>query len=105
MEQDKAVKKMMLDIKLEELIPPKYYPFIAPRFEQMWLVGWEHCRKELTAHNKKRVARFDTSGKRIGEYESVIEAAHKTKSGVTGLYSALLRGTKTKKGYYWRYLD
>lgn len=104
MEQNTAVKKMMLSIKLEEHLPEEYYPYVRERFFQMYAAGWDHSRQELLAHNKKRVGQFNSKGMLLNDFNSVVEAARKTGFKVTGIYSALQRQTKSRQGWYWKYL-
>jgi len=105
MEQHRAISKMMLSIKMEEFLPTEYFPYVQAHLQRMFVVGWEQARKELCAHHKKRIGQFNKEGTLLNEFGSLREAAKKTGFKETGLYSAVLRGSCTRQGYYWKYID
>ncbi len=98
MERERTVNKLLLNIK-------KFHVPLQTALNQAYMAGYDARGKELTAHNKKRIIQFNSKMIRIAEYDSVIEAAKQNKVGVQGLYSAIYRKSRTKKGYYWRYAD
>jgi len=104
MEQHKAVKLIMLDIKLNGRIPPEYYSEIREYLATIYVVGHDFARQELCAHNKKRIGQYDSQGKLINEFGSLKEASRKTGFKEEGLYSAVLRGSRTRQGHRWKYL-
>ncbi len=103
MEQHIAVKKMMLSIKVEEIIPKNLHPLVRDYLTQMYVVGWEQGRKELAAHNKKQVGQFNQNGDLINVFDSVAEAAKKTRCKATGIYSAILKKSVSRQGWTWKY--
>lgn len=107
MNQDRTVKKALFCMKQEGILPDD--PVKVARIEEylnwIFVIGAEERGKELTAHNKKKLIMENRNHEKIRDFDSVIEAARKLKIGVTGIYSAIERGSRTKKGYYFRYAD
>ena len=104
MERSKAVEIMMRDIRDQvPSLPQSLADIIENRLGLMWQVGWDHRGTELTAHNKKPVRLLDHNGLLVETFPSVVDAAKATGFGVTGIYSAIERGSRTKDGHYWEY--
>ena len=95
---------MMLSIKLEETIPEECFPDLRIYLSQMYVAGYDFARKELCAHNKKRIGQFNNKGHLLNVFNSLREASRKTGFKEPGLYSAVLRGNRTRQGYTWKYL-
>lgn len=105
MDLDSIVNRVVRDMKMAGLISDDYTEDVKIYIRAAYTAGWEERSSELTAHNKKKVYQFNSEGQQIGEYDSIAEASKKTKLGIAGLYSAVLRGTLTKKGHYWQYAE
>ena len=76
MEQERAVKKMMLDIKLENIIPEVCYPFVRERLKLMWLVGYEASPRSYPLPKKRKQVRvIDKKGEILGEFDGLQQAA------------------------------
>jgi|WetSurSiteA1Bulk_404760.scaffolds.fasta_scaffold03812_3 hypothetical protein len=48
MDQNRAVKYMMHDIKENKSMPEEYLPIVANYLRLMWQVGWEHDKTDIT---------------------------------------------------------
>jgi hypothetical protein len=104
MNQHIAVQKMMVNIKIISEIPEDCYSELRDYLKQMYVVGYDEARKELCAHNKKRIGQFNKQGHLLNDFASLREAAKKTGFKEPGLYSAVLRGNVTRQGHLWKYL-
>jgi hypothetical protein len=124
MQQEKAVKRMMLDIKCNERIPfllkiddetvednylsklylAEMYSIFKYYLEMMYAVGWEQGRKSEFGHGSKPIGQYDKRGILVNTYGSQKEAAKRTNFTEDGIHKAMLRGTPTKQGWLWKYL-
>lgn len=102
MTRDVAIKLMLEeDIMLNPLIPVEACPDIAKALERIWRVAAESTIRNLVAHNKKPIRMLDSKKNLVAVFPSAAEAAKETGRGVTGIYSAMDRGSRTKDGYYF----
>ena len=104
MEQDIAVRLMMLEIKVEEKIPKDIQPFIKKYLNLMWVVGFDAGRRYVySRYSKKKTAviQYDQSGTRIAQYESVALATRATRISHDIIFRALKCHKKTQQGHYW----
>ena len=105
MEQDRAVRKMMLDIKLENIIPEVCYPFVRERLKLMWLVGFEakqQCIPRLGS--RKPVRLLDKQGQLIDEFDCVDSLSENINVLADTIQKAITRGSLIQKRYYVRYV-
>ena len=105
MEQDRAVRKMMLDIKLENIIPEACYPFVRERLKLMWLVGFEakqQCIPRLGL--RKPVRLLDKQGQLIDEFDCVDSLSEIINVPVSTIQSAIKRSSLMREQYYVRYV-
>ena len=105
MEQHEAVKKMMFSIKLQEDIPDKYHSYLRQLFQQMYAAGWEEGRNSAYLNRQKLIGQFNREGKLINTFKGKKEACKKTGFAYTRLRSALERGSTTRQGWTWRYIE
>lgn len=105
MEREQVVRKVILNLKMAGLIDPLYSSDVKPFLEQIWVAGWEYRGKQLTAHNKKQVAQYNSEGNFIASYESVQNASKITGHKTDAIYKSIWKGRLTKKGHYWRYVN
>lgn len=110
MEKGIAVNRVLRDLKQRRLITLNKFGDIRTEevrqfAEALWVAGWEHGRNKLTAHNEKKVIKYNRFGKPITEYRSVIEAAKKSHCSPQGIYSAIERKSTTRRGYIWKYKE
>jgi len=104
MEQDIAVRTMMLTVKYEDQIPAEYQGFVRKHLSLMWGVGFDagqdYVYARYSAH-KTAVIQYDHLYNRIAQYTSVIEAAKATGVSDRLIFRALKTHKKTREGYYW----
>jgi len=110
MEREKVINRIIRDMRQFGLIGrdragEERTDEVMVFLNALWVAGYEYRGRKLTAHNNKKVIRFNSKGDKICEYNSVVEASIELNVGVTGLYSAILRGSRTRKGYYFRYAE
>jgi hypothetical protein len=122
MDQDKAIKMMLLDLRVlqEDLILDitltweERYTILKQSLEDklkhMFVVGYDYAYHELQAHNKSAVIQFDLNGNKIGEFDSIIIAAKQP--GYHPIYGRnaihnCLNGKydHTKQGHRWKYIE
>jgi len=104
MEQDIAVKTMMLTVKHEDQIPEEYQGFIQKYLSLMWVVGFDSGRNWVyQRYSKKKTPIIvrDLYGNRIAQYESVAEASREMKICTDTIFNALKTHKKTKQDHYF----
>lgn len=104
MEIEKAIKKKMLSLRLEEKYPPSFFANLREDFRQMYTVGWEQGRLEINQHTCKKIAQYDKNGKLIAIFKSRIEAAKHTGFSEAGIKRSMERGRPMKQGWTWKYV-
>lgn len=105
MNQEKAVKMMMLDIKVHNVIPERYYPYIRERLALMWLVGHEaQVRSYPLTQKRKPVRVLNKAGEKLGDFDSPISAATFMGVAYSTAKAAARRGNLIKDEFYVRYL-
>lgn len=102
--QNKVISSVIRDLKAARFILPEDSGYVKEFLNQVWVEGWEEGRKNLLAHNKKRIGQYNLQWKLLHSYASATEAAKNTGHKVTGIYSAIKRGSRTKQGWYWKYV-
>jgi hypothetical protein len=102
MNQYKAVKKMILTIKLEEVIPEECIPIIEMYLRQMYAVGYDEGRC-LNNYKRKQILQYDETGKFINSFDSRIEAARKTGFPLTSIWRSVSED-RPVRGYKWKYI-
>ena len=105
MEQHEAVSKMMCSIKLQEDIPIAHHSYLRELFKQMYAVGWEAGKEEAYSNRMKVIGQFNRQGKLINTFKGKKEACKKTGFAYTQLRSALERGSVTRQGWTWKYIE
>jgi hypothetical protein len=104
MEQDRAVKMMMLTIKYEDCLPEEYHGVVRKYLSLMHVVGFDAGRDNVYAQfSVKRTAVIlrDISGTRISQYRSVKEASEATNTPYRTIFHAIKTHKKTRQGYYF----
>jgi hypothetical protein len=105
MEQMRAVGKMMVDIKLEGMLPEEYLPFIRKRLELMWVVGYEAKFREYPNMKAQKPVRvLDKQGELIKEFDCTKSAASFLDIPHNTAKSAVRIGNLVKSQYYIRYI-
>ena len=105
MEQDKVVNRVLRDLIALGLVSEDSSGEVKIYLNAIWVASLEERTRELSAHHEKRVIQYNAGWGKIAEYRSIAEASKRTKLGVMGLYSAVLKGTLTRKGHYWKYAE
>jgi hypothetical protein len=105
MDQDRAVNKILRDLKQFELIKADDEGHIRLHLQRLYTAGWEEGNKRIFANFKKTIILYNKYNEPIAEYESAEEAARQTKCSVKGIYSAVYRKSVSRNGNYWKYKD
>lgn len=103
MEQHTAVKKMMLNIKLEGIIDPSIYYILRDYFRQMYAVGYDQGRADVAINFKKAIAQYNKEGHCINIFSGFREAVRRTGNSYSNLQDAVLKN-RLCKGFHWRYV-
>lgn len=105
MEQHHVVNKAFLTLKMAGLVNPIYADEIKTILNQVWVAGWENRGKQLTAHNKKQVAQYNSDNNLISTYDSVKQASKVTKYKTGVIYESIWYNRMTRAKHYWRYIN
>lgn len=115
MDQDIAVKLMMLEIHVEEAeecIPENLQPYLETFFKKylhlMYVVGFDSGRiyeRMRVNHKKTPVRQKNIYGEMIDEFESIELATITTHISKDTIYRAINTGGKTKHGHYWERIE
>jgi hypothetical protein len=103
MEQYRAVKKMMLTIKIEEEIPAECFSSLREKFSQMYAAGYDQGRSDSVSFRKKAVAQFNREGRCINIFGGLREAVRYTGYGYDNLRRSIIN-ERPCKGFIWRYI-
>ena len=104
MEQDKAVNRVLRDLKLMGIIPEDIDGNLRPYLHALYVAGWEQGYKEINQHGNKTIGQYDQHGKLVKTYKSREEAARLTGFTENGIYKSMMRNTPMKQGWTWKYL-
>jgi hypothetical protein len=115
MEMEIAVNRILRDLKQFDLIAkdmagePKSGE-VRIFLNALWVVAQDSKQKEMQAHHTRRVVQYSLDGTKLGEYNSLEEAARAV--GYKGKYGRNIIGNslsgrhkQTKKGHIWKYAD
>lgn len=103
MEQYRAIKKMMLTIKMEEQIPTKYFSSLREKLSQMYAAGYDQGRSDSVSFSKKAVAQYNEEGKCINTFGGLREAVRFTGYSYDNLRRSIV-DNRPCKGFRWRYI-
>ena len=104
MEQDIAVRKMMVEIKGEIDLLEEHENLIKKYLNYMFVVGFEAGRSDVyLRYSKKKtpVIQRDASQNRIAQYESVAQAARQAYTTTETIFQAMKNHKLTQAGHYW----
>ena len=104
MEQDIAIRTMMLTVKQDGEMPDQYQEFIRKYLSLMWGVGFDAgCNYVYARYSKHKTAviMYNEYYNRIAQYSSVIEASKATGVQDRVIFRALKCHKKTREGHYW----
>ena len=103
-----AIKKIRSEMIERGIIAEDINPAIVDFYlDMISTISWENRGRELTAHNKKRVAKYDRQGKLIQKYDSIKDAARLNKLSRDVIDSSVSGRTQftRKGGYYFKYIE
>lgn len=104
MDQDKAVNRVLRDLKMLELIPEENAGKIRPYLQALFVAGWEKGRLEGFHNGDKPIGQFNKEGKLLNTYHSQKEAARRTGFTQQGINYSMRMERPTKQGWVWKYL-
>jgi len=100
--QHDAVKKMMLTVKMEGLIPETLHFLVREYLRQMYAVGYDEGRT-MNNYKRKQIVQYDESGKFINSFNSRKEASRKTGYPVSSIWHSITE-ERPVRGYLWKYI-
>jgi len=110
MEPEVVVNKIIRDMVGSGLIAEEAAGEVRIEVQRAWTAGYDYRGKELQAHNKSKIIQFNMQGIKIGEYNSVVEAAKQP--GYHPIYGRntifnVLNGKykHTKQGHVYKYAE
>jgi hypothetical protein len=105
MEKDIAVNRIVRDMRMGKIICEDCIGEVRRYVDLAWVAGWENGSKEIFHHSNKPIGQYDRRGKLINVFKSRKEASAKTHFSEKGIYNAMCRGTATKQGWTWKYIE
>jgi thiamine kinase-like enzyme len=79
------------------------YPAVRDYLLQMYAVGYDQGRSDVTSHLKKAVAQYNEEGHCINVFNGFREAVRKTGYSYDNLRNAILNN-RPCKGFRWKYI-
>jgi hypothetical protein len=106
MELDTLIKKIMLDIKVEGIIPDKYHYYIRKRIPYIYAAGVDSIFVIKKNNGCKRpVVQLGPDKKYIDDFPSVKHAIDTLGIPKSTILLALANGHMTRHGHYWMYKE
>jgi hypothetical protein len=103
MDLQRAVSKKMASIKLEEVLPDKYFWYMRECLTQMYVVGWEQGQLEINQHGNKPIAQINCDGRTINMFGSLKKAAKLSCVSEKGIHKGMV-SSRPVKGFTWQYV-
>jgi len=103
-----AIKKIRSEMFERGIIAEDVNPAVVDFYlDMISTISWENRGRELTAHNKKKIAKYNRQDKLIQKYDSITEAARLCKLNRDVIDDSLSGRTQytRKGGYYFRYIN
>lgn len=104
MEQQRAVRLMMLSIKLEEKIPEFLHSYVREKLSQMYAAGFDEGREQIGIITIK-VGQFDSDYNLINTYADIKQAAARSCYKYSMIVNSIKSGKITRNNQYWRWVD
>lgn len=105
MTQHEIISKILRDMKACGLIDPDYAGEARVYLNAVYVASWEQCRKDLLAHNKKKVAQYNLEGELLNTFDSIDEAERLTGHKRDVIYESIRFERPTRKGQHvWQYI-
>ena len=109
MEQDKAINRVLRDIKQFDLIAKDILGEVKSGeiryfLNVLYVAGWEEGYRTINQHGNKTIGQYNKSGKLIKTYKSLKEAARLSGFSVKGIYNSITRNKLMRQGWTWKYL-
>lgn len=105
MEKDIAVNRIVRDMRMGGIICEDCLGEVRKYVDLAWVAGFERGRYTEFGHGSKKIGQYDKHGILLNTFGSKKEAARKTGFTEDGIYKAMLRGTPTKQGWIWKYIE
>jgi hypothetical protein len=109
MDQDTTVKKLMLEIKIDDDVPPKYQGFIRKYLRLCYVMGFDAGVDYNELYHIGRVAphitpvdQYDKHWNIIAHYASIEQAKNKTDISVSAILHSLRTGALTRHQFHWK---
>lgn len=104
MEQDKAVNRILRDMKLMNIIPEDTDGSIRPYLNALFVAGWEKGYLESHQTTAKTIGQYNLTGKLIATYPSLKDACKKTGFSKNGILHSMTHNVPTRQKWTWKYL-
>ena len=103
MNQDRAVKKMLLERKVQKDLPERYFPLFKECLTKMWVVGFDAKERIPRPTRRVPVTITDLSNNIIGHFPCSEDAAKDLKIKPATAKAAAERGSLVKHQYRIKY--
>ena len=107
MDKDTCISKVLRDMKLAGFVVEGKDEHVKFHLSMVWTAGYEFFRAREITHNRKKIEYFNRDGDKIGEYDSIADAARELKIGRGTVDDILYGKSKGRRntGNYFRYKD
>ena len=112
MDKDTTVNRVLRDMNMQGLITTDVYGNVRSGearilLNALYVAAWEQRGKELLAHNNRKVLQYNREGVKVGEFNSIKEAAKATnlnRDVIDRSISGRNKYTREQR-YYFRYAE
>ena len=104
MEQDKAVNRVLRDLKLMGIIPEDIDGNLRPYLHALYVAGWESGYHESHQTTAKTIAQYNLEGKLVQTYPSLANAVKRTGFSKNGILHSMTHNVPTRQKWTWKYL-
>ena len=107
MDKDTCINGILRDMRLAGFVVEGNDEHVRFHLSLVWTAGYEYYRTREVTHNKRKIEYFTKDGKKIAEYNSIMEAAKELKIG-RGTVDDILYGKTVGRrvtGHYFRYKE
>lgn len=107
MDKETCINLVLRDMKLAGFVVEGKDEHVRFHLHLVWTAGYEFFKNNEITHNRKKIEYFNKKGVKIGEYDSIADAAKKLKIGRGTVDDILYGKTKGRRntGNYFRYAD
>ena len=104
MDQEKAVNRMLRDLKMFGLLVQDTANDVRPYLNAMYVAGWEQGWLDAHQTTAKAIGQYNIEGKLIATYPSLKIACRRTGFSKSGIQHSIKNNIPTRQRWYWKFL-